>query len=383
MFFKVHGIRLLVLLVLCVEMRCSGLAAQTHGNESLAGMSLVTKVVTQEAVTLPDDPLPQQVVGAGDGTAVVYGTVTDTSGDLVVGAQVTLERDASTVTGVKKETGVQTVSTGGDGSFRLSGVDAGLFRVTVRSKGFTDWVGSVRVLAAQTSYEVPSIVLQIPSTETDVEVVFSRHDLAQEQMKLQEKQRVLGIVPNFYVSYIWNAAPLSSGQKFHLALRTMIDPVSFLGAGVVAGVEQWQDYFSGYGRGATGYGKRFGAAYGDGLTSAMLGGAILPSLLHQDPRYFYKGTGSIPKRALYAVSTVVICRGDNGKWQPNYSNVLGDLASAGLSNLYYPASDRDGAGLTIGNALIGTASGAVASLIQEFLLHKISRGVRPLPAVHP
>jgi hypothetical protein len=378
MFFNARGTRLLLLLALLGGVRGTGLVAQTHGNEPLAGMSLLRNVVMEEVAALPDGPSPQQVVGIGG--AVVYGTVTDTSGDLVVGAQVTLERDASIV---QATTPVQKSITGGDGSFQLSGVEAGVFRVTVQSKGFTAWVGSVRVVASQTSYEVPSIVLQIPSTDTDVEVVFSRHDLAEEQMKLQEKQRVLGIVPNFYVSYVWNAAPLSSGQKFHLALRTVVDPVSFLGAGVVAGVEQWQNFFSGYGRGAAGYGKRFGAAYGDGFTSAVIGGAILPSLLHQDPRYFYKGTGSVRKRALYAISTVVICKGDNGKWQPNYSNVLGNLAAAGLSNLYYPASNRNGAGLTVSNALIGTASGAVASLIQEFLLHKISRGVRPLPATHP
>jgi hypothetical protein len=112
----------------------------------------------------------------------------------------------------------------------------------------------------------------------------------------------------------------------------------------------------------------------------MIGGALLPSLLHQDPRYFYKGTGSVTSRALYAISTVVICKGDNGKWQPNYSNVLGNLAAAGISNAYYPSTDRDNARVTIDNALIGTASGAIGSLIQEFLLKKISRGVHAAPS---
>jgi hypothetical protein len=107
----------------------------------------------------------------------------------------------------------------------------------------------------------------------------------------------------------------------------------------------------------------------------LLTDAVLPSLLHQDPRYFYKGTGSIRSRALYAIANVVICKGDNGHWQPNYSNVLGNLAAAGISNLYYPASNRNGAGLTIQNSLIGTAAGAIGSLFQEFLVKKISRGV--------
>ena len=86
-------------------------------------------------------------------------------------------------------------------------------------------------------------------------------------------------------------------------------------------------------------------------------------------------------RALYAVSTAFICKGDNGHWQPNYSFILGNFASAGISNLYYPSTDRNGAGLTISNALIDTASGAASSLLQEFLIKKISRGIpkNPIP----
>ncbi len=124
-----------------------------------------------------------------------------------------------------------------------------------------------------------------------------------------------------------------------------------------------------------------GAFYGDGFTSAFLGGAILPSILHQDPRYFYKGKGSIRSRALYAMAAIAICKGDNGKWQPNYSNVLGNLASAGISNTYYPAGNRGG-GLVVENWLIGTGSGAIGNLFQEFLVKKISRGV-PKTTIHP
>ena len=113
----------------------------------------------------------------------------------------------------------------------------------------------------------------------------------------------------------------------------------------------------------------------------MIGGAVLPALFHQDPRYFYKGTGTITSRALYAIATVVICRGDNGKWQPNYSSILGDLASAGISNAYYPASDRHGAGVVIDNSLIGTAFGAFSSLMQEFFLRRVMLGTAPPP--HP
>lgn len=305
----------------------------------------------------------------------VHGTVADTNGDVIVGASVTLEIDAAK--------GQRTLFTDGAGFFSFTSLAPGTYRVTITSKGFAAWVKSEIVLPSGTNYELPQIVLQVASANTDVEVVFTRHDLAEEEIKAQEKQRVLGVFPNFYTSYVWNAVPLTAKQKYRLALRTSIDPVAFVGAGVTAGIEQWQNYFSGYGQGSEGYFKRFGASYTDGFVSTMIGAAILPSLLHQDPRYFYKGTGSVGSRALYAISTVVICKGDNGRWQPNYSNVLGNLASAGISNLYYPSTNRNGAQVTIDNALIGTAEGAVSALIQEFVLRKISRRAQPSPAAQP
>ena len=224
---------------------------------------------------------------------------------------------------------------------------------------------------------MPQIALEIASVNTSVDAVFSPYDMAEEEIKVEEKQRVLGVVPNFYVVYNWHAAPLSPGQKFRLALHAEVDPFTFIGSGIVAGIEQAANSFPGYGQGGAGFGKRYAASYADGFTGTLIGGAILPSLLHQDPRYFYKGTGSIASRALYAISTVVICRGDNGKWQPNYSSVLGDLASAGISNAYYPASNRHGAGVVIDNSLIGTASGAVGSLLQEFFLRRIMLNSAP------
>ncbi len=319
------------------------------------------------------DYLPGALGRPSDGS--VHGTVTDPTGNVIVGARVTLEADASKVQ--------QTLLTDGAGFFNFTGLEPGKFGIKITSDGFATWVGSEIVLPPGGDCELAQVPLQIASVKTDVEVVFSQHDLAEEQMKAEEKQRVLGVFPNFYTSYIWNAAPLTSRQKFRLALRTTIDPTVFAVTAAFAGLEQWQNYFSGYGKGIEGYAKRYGAAYSDGLISTMIGAAILPSVFHQDPRYFYKGTGSIRSRALYAISTVVRCRGDNGRWQPNYSSVLGNLAAAGISNLYYPSTDRNGAQVTIDNALIGTASGAVSALIQEFVLRKISRGVPPSPGARP
>jgi Carboxypeptidase regulatory-like domain len=324
---------------------------------------------------LPDAPSEQfaeQESTAQQTTAqqsTVSGTVTDPHGAYIIGATVTLEG---------KDPGTRrTLTTGDAGSFSFTSVQPGTFKLTVISSDFATFIAYDIVLHANESRPQQHIQLRIASANTNVDVVFSRYDLAEEQMHAEEKQRVIGIFPNFYVTYNWNATPLTAGQKFRLALRTAVDPVAFLGAGFAAGVEQWGDAYSGYGQGAQGYGKRFGASYADAFDGTMIGGAILPSLLHQDPRYFYKGTGTIRSRALYAISTVVICKGDNGRWQPNYSNVLGSLAGAGISNLYYPSTDRHGVDLTIGNALIGTASGAVGALFQEFLIKKISRGIPP------
>jgi hypothetical protein len=179
-------------------------------------------------------------------------------------------------------------------------------------------------------------------------------------------------MPNFYVSYLPHPSPLTKKQKFELAWKTSVDPVSFLVSGAFAGVQQADDTFSGYGEGAQGYAARFAANYGDNFIGNMIGSAVLPSLLKQDPRYFYKGTGSRQSRALYAIANAVVCKGDNGRWQPAYSGILGGLAAGGISNLYYPAANRDGVRLTFENALFGTASSAAQNLFQEFVVRKLT-----------
>jgi hypothetical protein len=306
-------------------------------------------------------------------TGTISGTVLDPSGAQVEGALVSIQFLDSRPQ--------RTLKTDATGSFNFTAVNAGTFKLEVISPGFASWASSALMLQKGQSYELPTVTLQVSSAMTNVDVNFTRHDIAEEQVSLQEKQRVLGIFPNFYVSYTWDAVPLSSGQKFRLAFRDAFDPVSFAIPAVIAGIEQSTNSFSGYGQGASGYFKRYAASYGDGFIGSMIGNAILPSILHQDPRYFYKGTGTIRSRALYAISTAFICKGDNGHWQPNYSFILGNFASAGISNLYYPASDRNGAGLTITNGLIDTASGAASSLLQEFVIKRISRGIpkNPIP----
>jgi hypothetical protein len=320
---------------------------------------------------------PPQPTPEGQQKAVILrGTVTDAVGAVIVGATVTL-------TGPESSSPPRKTLTEGDGSYVFRGLGPGTYHLTINADGFAPWTGQEVELSAGEDHAMPDAVLRVAAAQTTVHAVGSQYELAEQQMHVQEKQRVLGVVPNFYTTYDWNAAPLTAGQKFRLAMRSTVDPFIFVGTGAIAGVEQWQNDFPGYGQGAQGYADRYGAVYGDTFIGILAGGALYPSLLHQDPRYFYKGTGSVWSRALYAISTVVITKGDNGRWQPNYSNILGDLTAAGIANLYYPSSDQHGFDVTIDNALVGAAAGALGALAQEFILRKISRGVPPVSNGHP
>jgi hypothetical protein len=188
---------------------------------------------------------------------------------------------------------------------------------------------------------------------------------AEQQLKQQEKQRILGIIPNFTTSNIPDAVALSPKQKFHLAMKQATDPFQFLVAGLDAGISQWNNDYKGYGQGAQGYAKRFGASYADSFDGALFGGAVFPILLHQDPRYFRKGTGSFKSRLFYSLATTIRAKNDDGKWVPNYSNILGNIVAGGISNAYYPSTDR-GAGLLFERAFTVTAEGAAGGFLLEF-----------------
>jgi hypothetical protein len=264
----------------------------------------------------------------------------------------------------------QDVLSNNDGQFSFASIAPGPFQLTITSAGMATQALS-GILHSGESLIVPQITMAVATALTEVDVAVPQTEVAEEEIKEQEKQRVFGVFPNFYVSYVPNAAPLTSKQKFKLAWRATVDPVNFVLIGAVAGVQQAQNSFGGYGQGAEGYGKRYGAAYADFVTGTFIGGAILPSVLKQDPRYFYKGTGSMRSRILYAMANAVICKGDNGHWQANYSGIIGSLASGGISNLYYPAKDR-GAALVFENTLVGIGETAVANLLQEFLVRKLT-----------
>jgi hypothetical protein len=220
-------------------------------------------------------------------------------------------------------------------------------------------------LAAHAQVQLPP---DAPAPQDDIEPApqqVTQQEKAAQQVKQQEQQRIAGVVPNFNVSYNEDAPPLTPKQKLHIAFHTAIDPVSFVIAGFDAGFSQAENDFPGYHQGMKGYAKRFGASYADNFDGTLLGNAIFPIVLKQDPRYFRRGRGSFSSRLFYSLSTTVWSKSDNGKWGPNYSNVLGNLAAGGISNLYYPASDR-GAGLTFERGLTVTAYGAFGGMFNEF-----------------
>ena len=303
----------------------------------------------------------------------ITGTVLDQTGAVVAGAHVTLVIDGQSPD--------REVLSGSDGQFSFANVPPGTFQLSVSLAGFATKKFS-GTLTPGNYFFVPPIALSVATEVTEVRVGLPTVELAEVQIKDQEKQRVLGIVPNFYVSYVPHAAPLTPKQKFELAWKTTIDPVTFVIIGGTAGIQQAENTFSGYGQGAQGYGKRYGANFADNITGTFLGDALLPSLFKQDPRYFYKGTGTVRSRILYAISMSIICKGDNGHWQLYYSGIMGGLASGGISNLYYPAKDR-GAGLVFENEIFGIGGSAAANLIQEFLVPKLTpnlpknRGSKP------
>jgi hypothetical protein len=296
----------------------------------------------------------------------VAGSVTDQRGDPVPRAAITLIEPAGE--------NPQPVVADENGSFIIS-ADAGTFDLQASAPGFITTTVHGE-LGANQQLDLGRLSLEIQSATEEVRVNLTKDELREEQVKTEEKQRILGMIPNFFVTYDHDAVPLNARQKYELAFRTLIDPETIAVDFLSSGVQQGTGGLKGYGSGSPGYAKRFAAAYGTGSIDTMLGSAVLPSLLRQDPRYFYKGTGTIRQRALYAMGMSILCKGDNGHWQYNYSGLLGGLAAGGISNLYYPPANRNALGMTIQNTAIGIGSSAVTNLLQEFVIRKFTRSAK-------
>ena len=263
---------------------------------------------------------------------------------------------------------------GGDGQFQFPNLPRGTYKLSVSGEGMSSVVSEPIQLGPGDFRIAPAIKLAVAGVTASVTVTADKEELAEQQVQIAVQQRVGGVIPNFYSAYDWNAPPMMAKQKFQLTYRALIDPVSFLAVAGIAGAEQYRGIFPAYGSGIEGYGKRYGAALANRVSGDFLGRAVYPSIFHQDPRYFYKGKGSIRSRALYAMSAAVIARSDSGRWVPNYSNVLGNFSAGAISMLYYPQSDR-GVSLVILNGLADTGADAVSNLFREFVLKQITTHV--------
>jgi hypothetical protein len=317
-----------------------------------------TSTAEEQLTLLPDAPRPQP--------GIIVGTVVDVNNDTIPGATVVLKGPALS--------SPRTVVSNDNGFFVFKDVEPGTaYHITISAQGFANWTSPDVSLKPGQYAILPGSKLHIAEALTTINVASSAaspEQIAAEQVKVEEQQRIFGFLPNFYVVYDHNAVPLTTKLKFKLASKVLFDPVTVIAVAGFAGINQAADNPN-YGQGVKGYAERFGAGYADGFTDIMVGGAILPALLHQDPRYFYQGTGTKKSRALHALSSPFICRGDNGRPQPNYSTLGGDLASAAIANAYYPASNR-GPGLFLGNFFIATSQRALANVAQEFILRRLT-----------
>lgn len=328
--------------------------------------------LTARISDLPEAPTPQASLrgdagqtASPDQQATISGQVLDASGAAVAGANVSLTRPD----GTQMRTAVSAV----DGTFSFTKLFPGSYLVTVEAAGFGSYTSTELMVQPQQNLEMPTVSLMVARQTTDV-LVRPPEVIAAEQVKAEEKQRILGVVPNFYISYTWDAVPLTTRQKYSLAAHDEFDITTFIGAGVNAGIQQASNSFAGYGQGAAGYGKRYAASFGDSLFANYFSHAVYPSIFHQDPRYFYQGSGSMKSRALHAASFAIITRNDRGQNVPNYSYLLAAATAGAISNLYYPHADR-GLNLVFTNAAIGIAGRAGGTILREFLTKRVTTNV--------
>jgi len=303
---------------------------------------------------------PQQTA-AGN----ITGEVLDTNHDALKGARVMVAGQSTSA--------VRTADADDNGQFAFTELSPDVYQLTVTAPGMNTLTLSQISLHGGETRPV-SVTLSVFGGVTSVTVTGDKDGVDGQQVQIALRQRIVGIIPNFYSSYDWNAPPLGAKQKLDLSFRSIIDPVSFVTTAGVAGVQQYRNTHAAYGDGPEGYGKRYAANFANHATATLLSRGVYPAIFHQDPRYFYKGTGSIQSRMLYAISASVVARGDDGRWEPNYSHVLGTLSAAGIANLYYPASDR-GVSRVLFSGLASTGTSAVSNLLREFVFKRLTSHV--------
>lgn len=302
------------------------------------------------------------------GRSGISGTVLDKNGAVLEGATVQLSK-AGTV-GTFRE-----VQSGALGQFQFADLEPGTFVVTVSRNRLGTFVSKPINLEPEKPVVVPNVVLSVESVTTSVTVT-DEETASVQQVQIAEQQRVFKVFPNFYSSFDWNAPPILPKQKYRLAIRTIIDPVTFVTTAGIAGAEQYRNIFPGFGSGAEGFAKRYGATYTNHVSAELFTRAVFPSIFHTDPRYFVMGTGTTRSRAFHALSSTLITRGDDGKRKVNFSQILGEFSAAALSNAYFPEQER-GAHLVLFNGFADLGGNMVDNLIREFILNHVTSRAKP------
>ncbi len=204
----------------------------------------------------------------------------------------------------------------------------------------------------------------------DVHTNAGRNDTSE-----RESRRILGVIPNYRTfPSLQNYKPLSVGEKFKIASQDSFDRGTFALGAAFGGLGQLTNGNKSYGHGGAGFARYFGASYGDLLIGDYMTEAIYPSILHQDPRYFRRGTGTGRSRFAYAASRVFWTQRDSGGTQFNYSEWLGNSTAVAISNAYY--RDQPSTGNAISKLAIAVAVDAVGNVLKEFwpdLQHKHSK----------
>lgn len=304
-------------------------------------------------------------------TASIQGKVSDPSGESIQGAVVRIEGpDGSS----------RMTVTDGEGVFQVSSLPPGNYSVKISASGMSDWTLSNVPATLNPESQPLAAVLQVAPSVTSVTVGLSPKELAEEQLKQETRQRALGVIPNYFVAYENNAAPLSTKQKFVLSFKTLMDPATLAAVGITAGIQQSMNSYYQFGQGSEAYVKRFAASYGTAATNLLVTSSLAESVLHQDPRYFYSGQGTKKQRAWYAIKSAFRAKGDDGKWQPPYAGVLGAIGAAEISDLYYPGSRTQYT--LIGRSLMFHFAGLIGLNLGEELLLKRFTSHAPSNSAH-
>ena len=318
--------------------------------KALLGSALIMAFLLAGAAALAQD------------SGSIQGKAIDTTGAPILGAVVTVQAAGGSS---------HMTATDSQGAFQISALAPGNYTVKISASGLADWSLSNVPAAAPPQSKPLLAILHVAPSVTTVTVGAGTQQVAQEQVHQEEQQRVLAVLPNFYVAYEEHPAPLAPKQKLHLGLKVLFDPATIAAVAITAGIQQDRKSYYQYGQGAAGYAKRFGAEYATAADALLITNVVADSVLHQDPRYFYSGKGTPVQRAWYAVKSAFRAKGDNGEWQVPYSGLIGSIAAAEISQTYHPDSRTQYT--LIGRTLMFRELGLVAlNLTEELFLKKLT-----------